>query len=148
MARTAREMYHDLWRGGDRTDETLADRMSALRELVLDMVMEIEALRSYVVPIQKSEYYKDPDSGRLKARKAEVRQGGNLDSYRKSYWDTALLSHDAHGDGNHLLRRFYPDHTDADGRVWREALMQQRLGFTETQIAEFKQKARRYQVLT
>jgi hypothetical protein len=101
--------------GDDR--EALATRVSVLTSLVFDLMAEVEALRQ-----------------------AHVSDA----AYRAAYRDVGLLTHNSAGPSagwQKLLARYYPERRFADGRVWRESVMLQRLGFTPDEIAAFQQQA-------
>jgi hypothetical protein len=120
--------YDDLFMTGITTGEigkglfqygtSDTDRINVLTSLVLDLMLEVEALRS-----------------------ARIQQGDDITLYRKSYRDTALLSHNTAGPGfncSKLIRLFYPDRRDGDSRVLRESIMLQKLGCSEEEVAEFQ----------
>jgi hypothetical protein len=105
-----------------------ADRFNVLVGIVLDLMMEVQALRD-----------------------ERLRRGQDLGSYRESYRDNALLPHNSAGTSTgweKLLREFYPRQRRPDGRVWRESLMLRRLGFTAAEIAAFEDEAEQSETYT
>lgn len=118
LERTQVEMVRDVFGpiGGDDR-EALVRRVQALTVLALDLLAEVEALRQIHI--------------------AEP-------AYRDAYRQTGLLTHDAAGPTSgwqKLLGRFYPRQRAADGRVWRESLMLDRLGAEAADIDVFRREA-------
>lgn len=128
MSSTAHQLLRDLFRPA--ADGATSQ---ALIELVLDLAVEVEALRAAVI-----------DGGDSRV----------LAAYRSAYAATAMLPHDASGPagGVHkLLERFYPDEqTEEWGEAtsWREALMLRRLGASPEEIAAWQAEAREAQTFT
>jgi hypothetical protein len=136
LNKTSREIAEALF-----SAPSLNLRVEALVKLVLDLLMEVEALREGLVQAcdetrgERAQYGYDcrcPGEFPEKAR------------YQRAYLDTAYLIHNAAGPASgfeKLLARFYPDDTTASGRRWREVLMLERLGFTKEEIERFKDAA-------
>src|SRR5262245_33931302 len=105
-----------------------ADRVDVLVDLVLDLFMEVAALRD-----------------------DRIRRGQHLDSYRVAYRDNALLSHNSAGPSSgwdKVLSHFYPSQKRDDGRVWRESTMLRRLGSTDAEVLDFENEAKQSETYT
>ena len=92
-------------------------RLKILTMVVLDLMMEVEALR-------------------------EAAGSGSV--YRDAYRNAALLTHHNAGlsEGwEKVVDRFYPEEEATEGRTWRELLMMRRLGFTPPEIESYQRKA-------
>jgi hypothetical protein len=104
--------------------------------MVLDLFMEVEALREVV-------------------RVSKLGIGGKGSAYGRAYLATAYLAHSSVGptDGLHkLLERFYPHipvrNRWSEPRPWRERLLLERLGFTDDEVSRFLDDAERAEQLT
>jgi hypothetical protein len=92
-----------------------------LAEVLIDLMVEIEALRGAITDL-----------------------GGDSalrDSYRRSYRRAALLSHNGAGPmpgSDKVIAQFYP----LGGGAWRELLVLERLDYTETETEQFQEEAR------
>jgi hypothetical protein len=100
-------------------------REETLAIVVLDLLMEVEALRTTVTKLAESSL--PPESAR-----AAVSDG---------YREIALLTHDSTGpsDGwEKLLARFFPTESLGSGeRRWREAIFMTRLGCSGQEIEAY-----------
>ena len=117
---TSREMAHALF----YPSEEGGRRLDSLTILVMDLMMEVEALRT--------------------ALAAES-------SYRDAYRETGLLTHNSAGPSmgwDKLLDEFYPGTKDGRGRGWRESLMLRRLGYSPDEIEAYRRDAEGMEVLT
>ncbi len=111
-----------------RTDAQL----EVLRELVIDLVMEVEALREALI---------------REARRAGI--SPHATSYGQAYRDAALLTHDSRGfwlGEEKLLGVWHgwPDdrqrhHTPAGWRM-REGVLMRRLGYSEQEIEQYAEE--------
>jgi len=114
----ARDLVRDvLAYGGPADAGASARRVEALTTLVLDLLVEVDALRQ-----------------------AQATQTAYRDAYRAA----ALLTHNSAGPSSgwqKLLERFYPLQASSDGRAWRELLMLRRLGFTPTEMEAYQAEA-------
>jgi hypothetical protein len=106
--------------------------------IILDLLMEVEALRTAVLASQTETSGKDSD-------------------YARAYRDTAYLTHNAAGPSSgleKLLAQFYPRSLEREGRderqgrAWRECLFLRRLGFTEDEIRAYKEEAEEAEAFT
>ena len=102
----------------------LRQRIDTLTTVVMDLMMEVEALRETL------------------AAKTD---------YREAYRGTGLLTHDSTGPSmgwDKLLDRYYPRNRNERGRAWREALMLHRLGFSTSDIEAYRRDAEGMEVRT
>lgn len=112
--------------------QTVVQNEALIVELLQDLMMEVEALRAAMI-LQEGE------------------AGGKESRYARTYLETARLTHYTTGPStglDKLLNLFYPADTDSDDRNWREALMLRRLGFSDVDIDQFKQEAKRTELNT
>ena len=111
--------------GGPTTrQDDLAERVDVLSAIVLDLLTEMEALRTVLAD--------DP-------------------AYRRCYRESSLLAHDARGcttGAEKMILRYYPRQTSTGGRSWRESLMLQRLGFSNAEIARYREEAEEAETYT
>ena len=113
---------------------TTEQQIGALKEIVIDLMMEIEALRSAMIEEAKSKGIDPKDS-----------------FYGKAYRDTGLLTHCAVGPSSgrdKLLTRFISVKTTANGIQLREALMLLKLGYSPDEIAGYANDAEHGEMLT
>jgi hypothetical protein len=106
-----------FYRSGSMKAADLSRRIQMLTTVVLDLMMEVEALRETMV------------------------RGSN---YRAAYREIGLLTHNSVGPStgvDKLLDLYYPSSATSGGRAWRESLMMQRLGFTQTEMEQYKRDA-------
>src|SRR5687768_10658238 len=117
--------------------------MEVLAALVMDLFVEMEALREAVM--------------RLEGVSLDARAGSYLEHvhpalalayvgpvYQKAYLVTAFDTHNNSGPSgglDKLLARFYPPAADEAGRAWRECLLLARLRLTPSEIAAYKRAA-------
>ena len=109
-------------------------RNEALLVVVLDLLMEVEALREALISLS---------SGTAAATSSTQ----CLAAYR----ETAFLSHNAAGPTSGLekiIARFYPKTREVDSRTWREAVLLKRLGMVEAEFESFKARAREAEAYT
>ena len=114
--------------------QSLERRIDILTTIVLDLMMEVEALRE---------------------------AGAEGSDYAHAYRKAGLLTHNAAGPcsgWDKLLWRFYPrdkpvnmlnavDHA-SQARSWRESLMMERLGFTAEEVAAYRLEAEEAETYT
>jgi len=110
-------------------------QVNILVSLILDLFMEVEALREALIKIDNS--LLEP------AEEPEGRSILNLakSTYQRAYLDAAFEIHNnegAYGGLDKLLAKFYPSSADDLGRTWRECLLLERLGFSPAEIDEYK----------
>lgn len=113
----------------------LGARTEALRNLVLDLLVEVEALRSALAQMQAGGAGTPVHSGYDIPCHDETLADGKA-AYPAAYVDAAYVLHNAAGptDGvEKLLARFYPTNTEEP----REGLMMRRLGFSESEVGRF-----------
>jgi len=111
-------------------------QVNILVSLILDLFMEVEALREALIKI---------DNSPLEPAVAEPEGGSILNlaksTYQRAYLDAAFEIHNnegAYGGLDKLLAKFYPSSADDVGRTWRECLLLERLGFSPAEIDEYK----------
>ena len=110
--------------GKPDTQAQLSERVAILSAVVLDLMMELEALRRT--------------------------QSANS-VYQDAYFDVSLLTHDSTGPSSgfdKLVDLFYPSSKGPDGRVWRETHMMRRIARLSPRIASYKGKAREAELYT
>jgi hypothetical protein len=128
---TCESVYRDLYHERPGPFRRESHRIEALTQIVLDLMVEVEALRGALLT--------DPSR-----RGDPVNKG----SYASSYRDTAYLTHDASGCEPRVLKLmqlFYPSERES---LWREILMLRRLGFSEKEIDLYKEEAKRAEMFT
>jgi hypothetical protein len=136
LNKTSREICEALL-----SSSSLNLRVEALVKLVLDLLMEVEAVREVLVRAVEETRGAPAQCG------CDVPCPGEFPGkagYQRTYLDTAYLTHNAAGPTSgfeKLLARFYPEDTTANGRRWREVLMLERLGFSKEEIERFKDAA-------
>ena len=125
-------------------------RMEVLAALVMDLFVEVEALREAVMRLERV----GPDA-RAGSYLEHVHPALVLASvrtvYRKAYLETAFETHNNGGPSgglDKLLARFYPPAADETGRAWRECLLLARMGFSPSQIAAYKRAAEEAEMFT
>ncbi|HSE33505.1 MAG TPA: hypothetical protein VLA93_18170 [Pyrinomonadaceae bacterium] len=114
-------------------------QVNILVSLILDLFMEVEALREALIKID----------GSLLEPAADEAKGGSVlnlakSTYQRAYLDAAFETHNNEGEYgglDRLLARFYPSSADDLGRTWRECLLLERLGFSANEIDEYKTMA-------
>jgi hypothetical protein len=125
----------------------LARRTEVLGRIVLDLLMEVEALRKAVKELSDRAGTLDEGDDIL----SDPRHGvpGPRTAYAAAYGHTAWLTHCAVGlsDGwEKLLAEYYT--WDAEPSEWRECLMLKRLGFSDADIATYMESARQAELFT
>jgi hypothetical protein len=127
-------------------------RLQTLERIVLDLMMEIEALRAAVIelssrtgPVRESaDAFDDGPAG----------VAGPHSAYGKAYLEAAWLSHWAAGPSSgddKILEQFYDNQRDDSHRefkMWRELLMLRRLGYNEAQLRQYVENARAAETCT
>ncbi len=108
-----------------------------LVSLILDLFMEVEALREALIKIDSRLH--EPTAG------DEFEAGSILrlakSTYKRAYLDVAFETHNNEGEYgglDKLLAKFYPSSADDLGRTWRECLLLERLGFSPVEIDAYK----------
>jgi hypothetical protein len=145
MELSRKEIISSLFAARDRDVH-----IDVLVTLVLDLFMEVEALREALIRIDSrtfeprgGEYFElDYESSVLSFGKS---------TYQKAYLDAAYETHNNAGPSgglDKLLARFYPAAGDDLGRTWRECLLLERLGFSPFEINEYKNAAQDAEMLT
>jgi hypothetical protein len=121
---TATALIQSLFDRPSAGHAELLRRVDALTRVVLDLLLEVEALREA--------------------------QTANR-NYRDAYRATCLLTHNSAGPSSgweKLIECYYPYDKTADGRVWRESIMMRRLGFTPAECSEYEKDAREAETYT
>jgi hypothetical protein len=118
--------------------------------LILDLFMEVEALREAVIKIDKRTF--EPSIGEhLEVDCQNPILAFGRSSYQRAYLNAAFETHNNGGPSgglDKLLARFYPSSVDDLGRTWRECLLLERLGFSPSEIDEYKNAAQDAEMLT
>jgi hypothetical protein len=124
----------------------LPDRVAVLSDVVLDLLVEVEALRDALARTKAGGAARPVHGGYdLPCTDRELAEGKA--AYPAAYVDTAFVPHNGAGPSGgieKLLARFYP----TDAREPREAIMLRRLGFTDAEIARFFAATRQAQQFT
>jgi len=110
------------------------EKVEALTELVLALLMEVEALRAGLMDESQARGVTLKDS-----------------PYGRAYRSTALLTHNAAGPSGgveKLLQRWVSNHTTRSGIALRESLMLIRLGYSQEEIEQYKEEAELYETFT
>jgi hypothetical protein len=117
---------------------------ASLREIILTLMLEIEALRAAVIQLSHQSA-SDDDETVSESVLDEPRHGvsGKHSAYGRAYLDAAWLTHCAAGPTSgweKLVDRFFagPD----PSQDWRELLMLRRFGYSPEQIAQYQREAR------
>ena len=118
--------------------------------LILDLFMEIEALREAVIKIDNQTF--EPSTGEhFEVDYQNPILAFGKSSYQRAYLSAAFETHNNGGPSgglDKLLARFYPSSVDDLGRTWRECLLLERLGFSPSEIDEYKNAAQDAEMLT
>lgn len=116
----------------------------------MDLFVEVEALREVVMRLESfSPYGRANVEYEIGCSGLSLAIGKSL--YQKVYLETALETHNNGGSSgglDKLLARFYPPATDEMGRAWRECLLLARLGFSPSEIADYKRTAEEAEMFT
>lgn len=105
------------------------ERLKMVVEMVLDLLVEVEALRTAVIRLS----------------------GDDASQYRDAYRDAAFLSHNAAGPSSgreKILRLFYPGSAEPDAWGWRETLLLRRLGMSDADLEKYKKEAKGAELYT
>lgn len=109
--------------------------LASLAEIVMALMMEVEALREAMIEEARAKGIAPKDS-----------------IYGKAYYHTGLLTHSAAGpsDGWSKLTRlfFSTDRTTPNGIALREALMLLRLGYSAEEIEQYASEAEEMEMQT
>jgi hypothetical protein len=135
-----RQSVHDLVMAlyGTRDPGT---RVEALIQVVLDLMVEVEALRGALTRL-----FPDRGAGPV-PWSANPTLTASKGAYAAAYVDASYTSHDGSGPSGGLekiLALFYPVRGDAP----REVLMLRRLGFSDVEIARFLEAAEEAETFT
>ena len=128
----------------------LSARMEVLAALVMDLFVEMEALREAVMRLEGSTHGARADASFERAHSGLVSANGKT-VYQRAYLETAFETHNNGGPSgglDKLLARFYPPAADEMGRAWRECLLLSRLGFSPSEIAAYKRAAEEAEMFT
>lgn len=126
-----RALFGHEWKEGD-------PRIKVLFAMVIDLLMEVEALRKVVLA-------------------SRLGVGGKKSGYGRAYEETAYLTHDSHGPSGgleKLLDLFYLQDAEKQcqslpkPRTWRECLLLRRLGFSEEDVRAYKESAEEAETFT
>lgn len=124
------------------------EQLQVLERIVLDLMMEIEALRAAVIELSAS-------AGSVcDSVDGPAGVGGPHDAYGKAYLKTAWLSHWAGGPSSgadKILEQFYGDERDDGHRArnhWRELPMLRRLRYNDEQLNQYLDNARAAETCT
>jgi hypothetical protein len=126
--------------GANANPRDPAAQNAALWQAVLDLMMEVEALRRAVLAGAGQGKTAESDQDALAADDHGV--PGPHTPYGKAYIGAAWLTHCAiglSGGFDKLLDLYYP--RAEPGRAWRERLMLARLGYSKEAIAKFVESA-------
>lgn len=135
----------DNFRAQSFKQVTSESRIQTLERIVLDLMMEIEALRMTVIKLTDKPP-SEPESNNVLEEK-HVGVSGDHSLYAQAYMETAWVTHWAAGPlsgWDKLIERFY--HNEAANYAsrkmgYRELIMLRRLGYTPTQIDQYMDKA-------
>ena len=110
-------------------DSDVDAQVRVLATIVLDLLVEVEALRSAML---------DDVDRRGRCHDQSLSMGKS--AYQAAYLDTVYLTHNCCGPYSgieKLLSLYYPEAE----QYWRECLFLRRLGFTEEEVARYKEAA-------
>jgi hypothetical protein len=128
--RSVRDLVMALYGAGDP-----AARIDALASVVIDLLVEVEALRGAALGAQGGDRGEPVHGGYdIPCHDETLAEGKG--AYSAAYVDAAYVLHNAAGPTGgveKLLARYYP----AGGSGPREALMLKRLGFSAAEVARF-----------
>jgi hypothetical protein len=120
-----------------------------LVSLLLDLFMEVEALREALIKIDRSVLEQNRGEHFQLEHEGSVFSVGKS-TYQKAYLTAAFETHNNGGPSggiDKLLARFYPTSADDLGRTWRECLLLRRLGFSAEEIDDYKNAAQDAEML-
>ncbi|PSB02293.1 hypothetical protein [Merismopedia glauca] len=128
-------------------------RLKVLITLVVDLFMEVEALRESLIELTEdrkgSQLDTYDDSEYPDESISSISRGKSI--YQKAYLNTAYLTHNSIGPSgglDKLLAEFYPSSSSQIRQTWRECLFLERLGFSEEEITKYKKLAELAETLT
>ena len=133
-------------------DSSANERLQTLERIVLDLMMEIEALRATVIELSSRIGPTHASDDALDDGPAGV--SGPHTIYGRAYLETAWRSHLSAGPScgwDKILEQFYGDEchgTAIDVEHWRELLMLRRLGYSEAQLTQYVQQAQAAEACT
>lgn len=144
----------DLAKGVAHSFEPLlvGTRLQTLERIVLDLMMEIEALRAAVIELSSRAGPVRENAEVLDDAPAGVT--GPHTAYGTAYLQTAWLTHWAAGvssGSDKLLERFYSQERDGDSLKrpsWRELLLLRRLGYNDAQLEQYVASAQAAETCT
>lgn len=119
--------------------------IDVLISLILDLFMEVEALREALIKID-GQTFAPPLSEHIGTSSPAL----DKSNYQKAYLEAAYETHNNGGPLgglDKLLAKFYPASADDLGRTWRECLLLERLGFSPAEVAEYKNAAQDAEML-
>lgn len=122
-------------------------RMEVLATLLMDLFVEVEALREVVMRLEGCA----PDRNVCSELSHQAWFSRGATVYQRAYLETAFETHNNGGPSgglDKLLARFYPPAADEMGRTWRECLLLARLGFSPSEIADYKKAAEEAEMFT
>jgi len=125
-------------------------RVQVLETLVLDLFMEVQALRESVIYLDQQTRGARASGAGGPGYQGKILSWGKS-AYQKAYLETAYLTHHNGGPSgglDKLLSEFYPATTDDMGRTWRECLFLERLGISRAEIEEYKKAAEEAEMFT
>jgi hypothetical protein len=129
----------------------LSARREILAALVMDLFVETEALREAVMRLESCAFNAALADADFDLGHSGLVLACGKTVYQKAYLATAFETHNNGGPSgglDKLLARFYPPAADETGRTWRECLLLARLGFSPSEIAEYKRAAEEAEMLT
>lgn len=125
-------------------------RMEVLAALVMDLFVEMEALREAVMRLDGLRP-DAPENACFELGHSGLARACGKTVYQRAYLQTVFETHNNGGPSgglDKLLARFYPPAADETGRAWRECLLLARLGLSPLQIAEYKRAAEEAEMFT
>ncbi|MFM9965418.1 MAG: hypothetical protein ACKV2Q_29890 [Planctomycetaceae bacterium] len=123
---------------------------ASLRQIILALMLEIEALRTAVIRLSQRTGSGD-DEPVNESVLDEARHGvsGEHSAYGAAYLDAAWLTHCAIGPTSgwdKLVELFFAGTESSEN--WRELLMLRRFGYSPEQIAQYQREARDAETFT
>lgn len=121
------------------------DRLQVLERIVVDLMMEIESLRAAMLAITTDQTAVPSGDHVLEVKAIEPDMPCTV--YGQTYMETAWLSHWCAGPSSgrdKVLELFYGDGYCGQNRYdrsWREVQMLGRLGFSNDQLAVYRERA-------
>ncbi len=132
-------------RVGSLEETSSEQRIQVLERVVLDLMMEIEALRMAVIEISNPKSTCEEQTDVLERSPGGV--SGKHTPYGKAYLETAWMTHwsaDVTCGWDKLVELFYDsnDERNQGMQPMRELIMLRRLGYDASKIAEYCESAR------